>query len=198
MANIPPRQGASEQSPLNHDDAIVHYTIDSEDIIRYVSPSWDKFAMKNAGENVLSEEVVGRSVWDFVINIETRHLYQTIAARIRAGRSPAKFPFRCDSPDRRRFMQMEMKPANENGIEFVSEILREEAREPIALLDQHVPRSDKCLVMCSWCKKVETASAWIEVEEAIIVLQLFGEQASPQISHTMCDSCLAQYTQDPL
>ncbi len=30
------------------DDAIVHYTIDSEDIIRYVSPSWDKFAMKNA------------------------------------------------------------------------------------------------------------------------------------------------------
>ncbi len=196
MANIPPHSAASEQNPLNHEDAVVHYTIDSEDIIRSVSPLWDKFALKNAGENVLAAEVIGRSIWDFVINVETRHLYQTIAAQIRSGRLIAKFPFRCDSPDRRRYMQMEMRLANAGGIEFVSEILREELREPVALLDQHVPRSDKFLVMCSWCKKIEIAGGWIEVEEAIVALQLFGEEASPRISHTMCDACLELYTQD--
>lgn len=176
-------------SPPQYDEAIVHYRIDSNDVIQFVCPSWDHFAMKNNGGDILAPAVLGRNLWDFVANIETRHVYQTIVDRIRAGQARAIFPFRCDSPDRRRFMQMEMKLAADNGIEFVSEVLREEFRDPVLLLDQSSLRSEKYLSMCSWCKKIEIAGEWHEVENAVIALDLFKSTVMPQISHTICDTC---------
>ena len=184
-------------SPPEYSDAIVHYRIDRDDIIRFVSPSWDLFARRNNGGDILAAAILGRNIWDFVANVETRHIYQTIVVNMRAGQASARFPFRCDSADRRRFMQMEMKLADDNGIEFVSEILREETREPMSLLDQSTPRSGKYLSMCSWCKKIETAGAWLEVEDAIIALDLFDTMIMPQISHTICDACITKYTSDP-
>ena len=176
-----------------HGDAIVNYRIDRYDIIRFVSPSWDHFARKNNGGDILAAAILGRKIWDFVANVETRHIYQTVVAKLRAGQASARFPFRCDSPDRRRFMQMEMKLADDNGIEFVSEILREETRGPIPLLDQLSPRTGKHLSMCSWCKKIEVAGAWLEIEDAIIALNLFESTIMPQVSHSICDPCSTKY-----
>ena len=180
-------------NPTEYGDAIVNYRIDRDDVIRFVSPSWDYFAKKNNGGDILAAAILGRNIWDFVANVETRHIYQTIVANMRAGQASARFPFRCDSADRRRFMQMEMKLADDNGIEFVSEILREETREPVSFLDKSTPRSEKYLSMCSWCKKIETAGAWLEVEDAIVALDLFKSTVMPQISHTTCDPCSTKY-----
>lgn len=176
-----------------HSDAIVQYQVDRDDIIRFVSPSWDHFARKNNGGEIFAAAILGRNIWDFVANVETRHIYQTIVAKMRAGQASTRFPFRCDSADRRRFMQMEMKLAADNGIEFVSEILREETRDPVLLLDQTAPRSGKYLTMCSWCKKIQTLGEWLEVEDAIIALNLFESTTMPQVSHSICDPCSTKY-----
>jgi len=41
----------------------------------------------------------------------------------------------------------------------------------------------------SWCKRVYTDAAWLEVEDAVERLGLFESEELPAISHGMCPSC---------
>ncbi|HSM05400.1 MAG TPA: hypothetical protein VK858_12345 [Longimicrobiales bacterium] len=44
--------------------------------------------------------------------------------------------------------------------------------------------------MCAWCNCVRVESEWLEVEEAIQLLDLFGARAVPGITHGICPPCL--------
>ena len=74
-------------------------------------------------------------------------------------------------------MQMVMQPLPDHAVEFVCTILREEPRDEVALLNPATQRDDRFIVMCGWCKKVQT-SEWVEVEEAIIRLHLLINHVS--------------------
>jgi hypothetical protein len=51
--------------------------------------------------------------------------------------------------------------------------------------------------MCSWCKKIDAGNnTWLEIEDAIKVLNLFTEERMPQISHAICDACLGNLEDD--
>ncbi len=64
-------------------------------------------------------------------------------------------------------------------------------REPVALIDPSIIRSDGFLVLCSWCKKVELSGNWVEAEEAMDRLKLFEQEAIPQVTHGVCPPCTA-------
>lgn len=167
------------------------YTIDCENRIVSVSGNWLSFALENqGGEDCHPDRVINEPLWKFIDGHETRYLYELCIAKVRDQQQSMILPFRCDAPDRRRYLELKMTPRPQEQIEFASRILREEPREKVQLLQQDVARSETLIKMCSMCKKVKISeNIWLEVEEAITVLGLFAEEKLPRITHGCCQPC---------
>jgi len=117
-------------------------------------------------------------------------IFEVIFKKIFSKRIRIELPFRCDSPDCRRFMRMQISYSEANQLTFRNRIMREENRPAVALLFNPRPASGKLLRMCSWCKKIQTANeTWHEVETAVGMLGLFDEFPLPQITHSICKPC---------
>jgi hypothetical protein len=153
--------------------------VDAEDRITFVDANWVSFAAENAAPALTLEAVKGRLLWDYIADQTSRHLYQ----------SPVSVPFRCDGPDCRRFMNMFIVSLEAGAVEFHTVLLRAESRPRVDLLDPDFPRTDKFIIMCAWCKKVQ-AVEWLEVEEAARQLHLFEQPRLPQITHGVCPACM--------
>lgn len=167
------------------------YRIDGGDILREVSPNWEAFARANgAGRTCRPGDVLGHSLWDFVHGAQTRHLYEAVFARTRSGAPCGPIPFRCDSPRQRRFLELTVSPLPDGGIEIESTILRTEPRDPVALIDGNVPRSNELIRICSMCKKIANAAGeWLEVEEGLAQLRPFEADEVPRLTHAVCPRC---------
>jgi hypothetical protein len=171
------------------------YEIDERDVLVDVDAAWLLFARECGAAELGVEKVLGRSLWEFVSDVQTISLYVEIFARARASRTTVVVPFRCDGPEVRRFMELSISPGNRPGnLALVGRLLRTEHRPPVALLDPLVPRSESFVRMCSWCKKVQVGEEWLEVETAVSRLELFGEPVLPQLNHGICDSCQEAYS----
>lgn len=167
------------------------YTIDGENRIVSVSGNWLSFARENqGGESCHPDRVMNEPLWKFIDGNETRYLYELCIAKVRGQQQTMILPFRCDAPDRRRYLELQMTPRPQEEIEFASRILREEPRETVQLLQNDVARAETLIKMCSMCKKVEISKdVWLEVEDAIIEMGFFLKEKLPQITHGCCKPC---------
>lgn len=164
------------------------YRIDIRDHICLVSDEWNSFLRENTPFTGAFPTYLGTRLWNHLGDPTTIHLYQAMVANVRRTKKESTVPFRCDAPDRRRFMEMHISCLDDGTVEFRSVTLREETRVWVPLLDMRARFSGAMLRMCSWCKKV-TLPDWVEVEEAVHRLQLFENETVPRISHTICPSC---------
>lgn len=165
------------------------HRIDSDGRISFVNDAWLAFAEENGWPE--AERVLDSSLMPQIADRETRHIYQLLIDRVRRGGHEARFPYRCDSPDCRRLLEMRVSGLASGEVEFRSRVLRLEPREPVGLLDaRHGNRSSDMLIICSWCKSVLADQAWVEVEQAVRRLAILTERALPQISHGICPGCL--------
>jgi hypothetical protein len=166
------------------------WSIDAADKLVHVNDAWLAFAGENTAPQLTAAAVLNQPIWRFIQGQEASYLYRQIFGRVRAGKSPVKFPFRCDSPECRRFMEMQLTLLPGNAIQFMAHILREEWRQPLNLLDGSRDRPGEFLKICSWCKRIYIpGQGWGEIEAAIEPLDLFGHQSMPRMTHTICDSC---------
>ncbi|MCC5845864.1 MAG: PAS domain-containing protein [Verrucomicrobia bacterium] len=174
------------------------YRVDHTDTIISVSENWSDFAEGNGwGGSLRPEEVVGRSLWDFIQGVETRHLYEELIRRVRAGIPPRVISFRCDSPGERRYMELLIEPAGGGVLQITSRILRAEARTPVRLLASDLPRSANLVVLCSMCKKMKISEEnWIELEEGLTHHKIFETDEMPQLSHGLCGACYQEAMRD--
>lgn len=171
------------------------YRINNNDIITYISSlNWNKFALDNSGFISIEENVLNKNIWDFISDPETSQIYKMLLDKVRVTGQNISVPFRCDAPEYRRFFIMEIKKAKKNLIQFNSIIKKIEKRKSIKLLENEISRSNQFLKICSWCKKIEVLheNKWVEVEEAIIKLELFKLEKLPMLTHTMCPRCFEE------
>jgi hypothetical protein len=166
------------------------YIIAADDTIVFVDQAWISFAHENDTPHLTAEFVLHRPIWEFITDRETRHLYQIMISKVRETGDPITLPFRCDAPECRRFMEMEISLVSDGAVRFDTHVQRQELREPVTLLDPKSSRSDKFLTLCSWCKKALLPSKeWVEAEEAVARLSLFSGSLLPQLTHGMCPAC---------
>lgn len=167
------------------------YSVDEEDVIASVSENWELFAYDNAwASNCKPEDVVGNLLWDFIQDAETRHLYKEIFYRVRTGKRLGPIPFRCDSPQERRFLELLLMPISGGQIEISSTIVRRELRAPVDLLDSETPRSNAFVRICSMCKKIAiTENEWFEIEAGLQKFKLFEAEEMPGLTHGLCPAC---------
>ena len=169
------------------------YRIGQEDKIIYVNKEWVDFAKENLFHEFKETDIIDKILWDYIKGDEVQHLYKIMFKRIRAGGSIKSLPFRCDSPDCRRFMEMDLCKVKGGQIQIECRILREEIRKPIPLLSDFRDMSKEIITICSYCKKTRIdSSTWVEVEEAIKTLGLDEVWPLPGLSHGICNKCLHQ------
>jgi hypothetical protein len=170
------------------DDSMFEYELDATDRIRDVSDRWLDFARENDAAHLTREAVVGHSVWDFIADDRTRHLYAQLFERARDYGQVLCVPFRCDSPDFRRFMELDIVSRADGGLVIESRLLCEEPREPVWVRRSAGP----VIQMCGWCKKVRTDDdTWVEIEEAANP-ETLATRPGLDISHVTCPACYSQ------
>ena len=170
--------------------ASLTYQVDSDNIIVHLSGLWDQFAIENGGVGLLGNAVIGKHLFEFIANVQTRHIYQLLFDRCKEQNLILEFPFRCDSPETRRFMSMRIEKLSDGGFSFRSSLMREEIRDAVLLLAHETTRSDETIISCGWCNKIMIEDgSWMEVEEGIAKLDIFGHTVLPRLSHSVCESC---------
>ncbi|MCM2258754.1 MAG: hypothetical protein NDJ94_24230 [Vicinamibacteria bacterium] len=171
----------------------ITYRIDAQDRLTELSGDWDQFAQANGAPELAAAALRGKPLPALVSGTEMQSLTAMLLKRAREA-GAVEVPFRCDAPDERRFLTMELRRDAEDGVAIETRLVRAEPRPPVALLDARLPRTDELLVICSWCKCVRLPTQeWVEVEAAVEALGLFQEAQLPQLSHGICPPCRARF-----
>lgn len=168
------------------------YDLDDAWRIVAVDEAWSAFARANDAPELLPPTPIGQPVLSYVEDRTTSALYAALFARARRTRVPITIPFRCDSPTRRRFLDLRIEAGPRAGLRLRSRLLRSEARDEVPLLDRRRPRDGRLLRMCSFCKRVEAHERWGEVEDAVTSLRLFDSFSLPTLTHGVCHDCYAR------
>jgi len=166
------------------------YRLDARDRVAWVSPEWLAFARENHAEGLAAPAVVGRPVWDFIRGMETQAVYRALFRAVRTRGAAVTFPFRCDSPSTRRYMELRVSPGHAGHIELAGRLLRSEARLYLAILDCQLPRHRPRVELCSFCKRIHVAGCgWFEADEALGRIEPFASDELPELEHGICDAC---------
>lgn len=199
--HVPPAPLSQSANPtkMNQNDySNETYTlrVDSRDIVRYVNPDWVKFARRN-GNPRLGQEVLGRSLFDYIFGPDTYLAIQMLVRRVRESNNPTAYSFRCDSPDELRWMEMNVVPADDLCVEFHSKVTKTETRTgpQIGAGVSDFDSGENLIVVCSNCKRIEMESlAWVEVDVALDQLDYFNLDPNPGFTHGLCQDCYLTIT----
>jgi hypothetical protein len=162
----------------------------SHELVR-VNEAWVDFAIENGCPDLTRDRIIGRNLFDLITGEEVRQLYMAILHSVEVRPRAVTLDYRCDAPDRRRFLRMSIEPGSQGTVRFLNRILREEVRVPVPLLAPQARRSQELLGICSVCKCVRCDDSWLEVEEAVNAMNLFNQDALPQLTHSLCPRCYA-------
>lgn len=164
---------------------MLSYRIDCDDRIVAVSDEWTSFALANDGVRVMPADVVGRVIWDLIPAAEV--LYAPLLYAVRGQQKTLRVRLRCDSPERRRLLEMQFVPVPLLGVEFRTQ---EVAWQPRDLVRLGAPSAGGDLLrICSWCNRIEAGGHWYEAEEAMAQLGGLERAALPAVTHGMCPDC---------
>lgn len=148
-----PVMGNSFSQSSSGKTLIVRYRLDEQDRIVDVGGSWDDFAICNGAEELVQGAVLGLPLRSFVSGDVTRMFIDTMLLKARVRREPFTVPYRCDSPDCKRFFEMTLTPDGKQ-IDFSHRLLREESLPMpryfavASLLDTTAPLLHRCS-MCN-------------------------------------------------
>lgn len=174
------------------------YRIDAADRIIWVGGDWSDFAVENDAKELASPGVIGESLWSYVDGGGVRQLYEGLFARLRGRGGTTEFRFRCDSPDRARFMTLRVAAEADETLRFDSQLEREVLRDPIPLLDPREPRNEaRWVSICSMCLGIDDGTgSWLELVDAVTRLDLFSGVGMPTLSHGICTGCVEVFAED--
>jgi hypothetical protein len=171
----------------------LEYAIDARDRICRVSERWDAVAREAGAPQLEAARVLGTSLWGHVTDPTTRLLWEALVGAVRTSGRPRSVPLRCDTPEWRRWILMEVV-AGDAEVVFHTRLERLEGRASVPLLETGALAPPTYRIrMCSWCKRVAAPDGeWLEVEEAIARLGLFETDLRVEITHGICEPCEAR------
>ena len=167
------------------------YELDAAFRIVAVDARWSEFATANDAPELASGQL-GRSVLDFIADSTTAQFYRQLFQRVQDTGSPVTLPFRCDSPTRRRFLNLTIERRDDGGLRLNTTVTKIEPRPPMELLGRRRDSGGDPLRVCGWCKSVDVGGRWSEVEEAVRSLRLFDRDLLPPVTHGICPPCHAK------
>ena len=176
------RQALDKMKPNKSD---ICYRIDENDAIRFVDDAWNRFASDHGANELASSLILSRSIWDFIGGLTTIEIYRDLLTTVRSGRA-VRFTFRCDTPELKRVLEMNMAEVGQRSVEFRTRVLLEQPH-PIEAALERMTFPARQMTICSWCKRVEIEKQWAEPGAAVARLGLFEWPSLPNLVHGICD-----------
>ena len=162
------------------------YRIAAEDRIVSVNEAWLDFAAMNGAPHLTLATVLGRPVWQFVTGSTTLALYRQLFAELRDSRDEVVLPFRCDSPDTERQMELVCRPMAHSAIELEGRLVAQKLRTTAPPRSARPPGT---LRACPSCKRFRGRAEWLEARILIVRESLFTRNTSPALEEQLCEDC---------
>ena len=160
------------------------YVLDNQDRIISFSGAWDEFAKENGGTNLSSIDVYGRSIWDFVTGDATRMWLDAVFQYARLRGLKVERPYRCDSPDLKRFMRMRVVPEQASILRIEHEILSTEQRIASVIIKCGSITMKNTRQRCSICGRLKNIGGWQEPHEDHV-----NGPGGIIVIYTVCEDC---------
>lgn len=164
------------------------YWLDGNDNIISVNQSWDQFALDNDGAHVISSDILGESLWKFVHGDVTRMWLETLFTLARLRGTAVERPYRCDSPDIKRYMRLNIVPENSGTLRVEHITLSTELRKSPVYMQAAKRLSANVSLRCSICGRMEFDNAWFEPEN-YPELKDTNRSGYVQVIYTVCKDC---------
>jgi hypothetical protein len=164
------------------------YWLDRDNRITKVSSTWDSFAEENEGQGAVSTEVVGKSIWDFVIGDLTRMWFDMLLKLCRLQNFPVERPYRCDTPSLRRYMSMTIHPEQAGALRVEHTVLSTEERETQVFCETAMHNHSALCMRCSICGRVKAGREWAEADSR----KPSGDEPQKHyltVAYTVCQDC---------
>ena len=162
------------------------YLLDKLNSIISVDGSWDEFAAENEGRRVRASDVCGRSIWEFVTGDATRMWLETVFNIVRFRESAIERPYRCDSPELKRYMRMHVIPEKGGILRLEHHVVGTEERATPIYFNFCSDQAGKSLrVRCSMCGRLKSGETWVEPQAH------FGDKPlHVMVAYSVCGDCL--------
>lgn len=168
---------------------IVSYWLDAEDRIVKVNPLWDRFALANGGDRqLLSSEIRGRSVFDFITGDQTRMYLEALLQHARFLERSVSRSYRCDSPTLKRFMSMCITLEADHLVQLDHTLLKCEPLEQPIRYHHEPDQRAQAVPRCSVCTRLLIKGRWLSPEDAEILGLLPPGKPLP-VTYRICPSC---------
>ncbi|MCC8997498.1 MAG: hypothetical protein LM517_10745 [Nitrosomonas sp.] len=179
---------------LNMNQKLI-YWIDKNNIIQKVNDIWDSsMDVTNWSDRACSEGIIGKSLLEFICDDVTRMYVATMIDAVRVIPQTLFRPYRCDSPDTKRFMQMTITP-EENGLIRVShELLRCEPLRKTVLFKttkSNVEPMNIQFIRCSLCNRLHRSDTqkWHEVDDLDLISNKKNYCNIIPVAYSICPDC---------
>jgi hypothetical protein len=165
----------------------VLYAIDGDDRIVDVNAEWSRFARQNGG-NPDPDAVIGKVLWDFIVDDGNRSIYQCMVHTVRTKVAPLHIPFRCDSPTVERHMTMTIAPGSLGEVAFICALQYSFDRPPRKV--GGLRRETETIVECDECHRLYTKNrGWQDCWNVIMAGDLEIDDRPLSVLHTRCPKC---------
>lgn len=173
------------QSPASISETF--FRIDAKDTICDVGGAWDDFALKNQGPRALSGRVLGSNLFEHIAGDISRMYVRSIFSAVRILGRPATRPYRCDSPQQKRLMEMTVTLESTGTLFVQHQIVKvEDFVRPITFVPgSH--RISETRVRCSMCNRLKLGGEWQDPDYV-----LKEDIAMPiAVVYGVCPTCIA-------
>jgi hypothetical protein len=170
------------------------YTLDPDDAITAVTGDWDRFALDNGGDESLSTKIIGRRLDHFISGDVTLMFVRTLLMSARTLKRTIQRPYRCDSPQLKRFMEMTIVPRGNGVLEVCHRQVRSEPYRYALTFTAAMPGAGSNFVKrCSLCQRIRVGDRWSEVDDAVLEGRLQqGAAAKLAVLYGVCPDCMSR------
>lgn len=169
---------------------IVQYWLDSKSIIQKVGEDWDEFAETNQATEIAGEAVIGRPLYSFIAGDTTRLFVEAMLQAVRVRQEPIRQPYRCDSPNLRREMEMLLLPEPDGHVRLIHRTLNiEPFPRPYLFNTVIAETTQKHMIRCSMCNRILQFGVWRDIHE---VDELTDRSGVIPVVYRVCTDCRTQ------
>lgn len=156
------------------------YWVDNKNIICKVDDCWDsEMDVQSWSERASKNLIVGKNLFDFICDDITRMYIAALIDLVRVVPQTVFRPYRCDTPDTKRYMQMIVSPEPNGWVKISHELLQSEPLlKKVSFKTQvpsvkitSIPKVDSASfvvnhIRCSLCNRINEVGStlWQEVD----------------------------------
>lgn len=163
--------------------------INSDNIIIDVNEAWDCFAQENNSPSAARTGVLGKCLFDLISGKITKQYWRDLLERAWRSTQPLKIDYRCDSPDTKRWMQMELCRLEDGNMRISHTQLASEKRTTAIHFRLAQQRSSCTQVRCSICNRVKEKDHWHEAESLIKAENNETSSVCLPVIYGLCGDC---------